>query len=63
MATTTIFVPIEVYLHTSNRPDVDDFDGVIEEGNLGQNDPSAWQAAICSWFQSQAVSGGCACAP
>ncbi len=57
MATTT-FVPIEQYLRTSYRPDVDYVDGVIEQRNLGQNDHSAWQGAICAWFQRQAQFGG-----
>lgn len=57
MATTTL-IPIEVYLRTSYRPDVDYVDGVIEERNLGQNDHSAWQAAIIAWFQQQAMNGG-----
>ena len=58
MAATTTFVPLEVYLRTSYRPDVDYVDGVIEERNLGQNDHSAWQAAIVAWFRQQAHSGG-----
>lgn len=58
MAATTTFVPLEVYLRTSYRPDVDYVDGVIEERNLGQNDHSAWQAALVSWFRQQAHSGG-----
>lgn len=57
MATTTL-VPIEVYLRTPYRPDVDYVDGVIEERNLGQNDHSAWQKALISWFQLNAQSGG-----
>lgn len=57
MATTTL-VPIEVYLRTSYRPDVDYVDGVIEERNFGQNDHSAWQGAIYAWFQQQASEGG-----
>ncbi len=58
MATSTTLVPIEVYLRTSYRPDVDYVDGVIEERNLGQNDHSAWQDAISAWFRQQAQSGG-----
>jgi Uma2 family endonuclease len=54
MTGTAKFIPIEVYLRTSYRPDVDYVDGVIEERNLGQNDHSAWQLAICRWFQQQA---------
>ncbi len=57
MAATTL-IPLEVYMRTSYRPDVDYVDGVIEERNLGQNDHSAWQAAICAWFATQAKSGG-----
>ena len=53
MAATTL-IPIEVYMRTSYRPDVDYVDGVIEERNLGQNDHSAWQDAISAWFREQA---------
>lgn len=58
MAAATTLIPIEVYLRTSYRPDVDYVDGVIEERNLGQNDHSAWQDAIAAWFRRQAVEGG-----
>ena len=57
MAATTL-IPIDLYLRTSYRPDVDYVDGVIEERNLGQNDHSAWQDAISAWFRLQARSGG-----
>jgi len=57
MAATTL-IPLEVYMRTSYRPDVDYVDGVIEERNLGQNDHSAWQDAISAWFRQQARSGG-----
>lgn len=57
MATTT-FVPVEVYLSSSFEPDADYVNGVIEERPVGENDHSAWQAAICAWFQQQAPEGG-----
>jgi len=57
MATTTL-IPMEVYMRTSYRPDVDYVDGAIEERNLGQNDHSAWQKAIVIRFEIQAKSGG-----
>lgn len=57
MAATTL-IPLEVYMRTSYRPDVDYVDGVIEERNLGQNDHSAWQDAISAWFRLQAKAGG-----
>jgi Uma2 family endonuclease len=50
MATTT-FVPVEVYRMSSYEPDADYVDGVIEERSVGENDHSAWQGAIYSWFR------------
>ena len=43
MATATItpFLPVEEYLHTTYRPDVDYVDGHIEERNLGEFDHGA----------------------
>jgi Uma2 family endonuclease len=58
MATAATFVPVEVYLTSSFEPDADYVDGVIEERPVGENDHSAWQAAICAWFQQQAREGG-----
>jgi Uma2 family endonuclease len=58
MAATTTFVPIEMYLSCSFEPDADYVDGVIEERPVGENDHSAWQAAIMAWFQQQARKGG-----
>jgi Uma2 family endonuclease len=57
MATAATFVPVEVYLRSSFEPDADYVDGAIEERPLGENDHSAWQAAICAWFQRQAKDG------
>ncbi len=56
MAATT-FMPVEVYLASSFEPDADYVDGVIEERPVGENDHSAWQAAICAWFRQQAKEG------
>jgi hypothetical protein len=53
MATTT-FVSVEEYLRSSFDPDAEYVDGQIEERSVGENDHSAWQAAICAWFQPQA---------
>lgn len=52
------FVPLEEYLQRSYSPDVEYIDGRIEERNVGENDHSAWQAAICAWFSAQATSAG-----
>jgi len=57
MAATTTFVSIEEYLRTSFDPDAEYEDGRIEERAVGENDHSAWQAAICAWFQQQAKEG------
>jgi Uma2 family endonuclease len=57
MATETTFVPIEEYLRSSFEPDAEYVDGQIEERPVGENDHSAWQAAICAWFQQQLIEG------
>jgi Uma2 family endonuclease len=51
---TTAYVPVEVYLRSSYEPDADSVDGAIEERPAGENDHSAWQAAICFWFRQHA---------
>jgi Uma2 family endonuclease len=58
MASTTTFVSVEQYLRTSFDPDAEYVDGQIEERAVGENDHSAWQAAICAWFQQQTRQGG-----
>jgi Uma2 family endonuclease len=57
VATTTIFVSVEEYLRSSFDPDAEYIDGQIQERAMGENDHSAWQAAICAWFQQQAKEG------
>jgi Uma2 family endonuclease len=57
MATATSFVTIEEYLRSSFEPDAEYMDGHLEERAVGENDHSAWQAAICAWFQQQARDG------
>ena len=55
MATATAaYVPVEVYLLSSYEPDAEYVDGVVEKRPMGENDHSAWQGAICAWFQKQA---------
>ena len=49
MATTTR-IPVEVYLHTDYEPAAEYVDGEIEERPVGENDHSAWQAAIVGYF-------------
>jgi Uma2 family endonuclease len=48
------------YLRSSYSPDVEYVDGqlVERESTMGENDHSAWQAAICAWFQPQAKDAG-----
>jgi Uma2 family endonuclease len=58
MAASPVFVPLEEYLNSSYSPDAEYIDGLIEERNMGENEHSAWQEAICAWFRGQAVSGG-----
>jgi Uma2 family endonuclease len=57
MAATSTFVSVEEYLRSSFDPDAEYFDGQIQERAVGENDHSAWQAAICAWFQQQAKEG------
>jgi Uma2 family endonuclease len=47
---TKVHVPVHVYLSSSYEPDAEYVDGEIEERPVGENDHSAWQAAICFWF-------------
>ena len=60
MAAAPVFLPLEEYLRTSYSPDAEYIDGqIVERGStMGENDHSAWQAAICAWFQPQAVQTG-----
>jgi len=51
---TTTHIPVEVYLRSSYEPDAEYVDGEIEERPMGENDHSAWQNAICFWFQQHA---------
>ncbi len=47
----TTQVSVEQYLHCSEyEPDADYVDGEIEERPIGEDDHSAWQAAIQKWF-------------
>lgn len=60
MATEPNFVTVEEYLRSSYSPDAEYIDGQIveRESTMGENDHSAWQAAICAWFQAQAKDAG-----
>jgi Uma2 family endonuclease len=58
MAAAPVFVPLEEYLRSSYSPDVEYIDGRIEERNMGENDHSAWQDAICAWFRAHAATAG-----
>lgn len=60
MAAAPQFVPLEEYLRSSYSPDAEYIDGQIVEMDttMGENDHSAWQAAICAWFQAQAMKAG-----
>jgi Uma2 family endonuclease len=57
VAAATTFIPVEDYLRSSFDPDAEYVDGRIEERPVGENDHSAWQAAICAWFQQQLTEG------
>lgn len=58
MAAAPAFVPLEEYLRSSWSPDAEYIDGQIEERNMGENEHSAWQEAICAWFRMQATTAG-----
>jgi Uma2 family endonuclease len=57
MAAAMNYVTVEEYLSSSFAPDAEYVDGQIEERAVGENDHSAWQNAICAWFQQQAQTG------
>ena len=57
MAAAATFVTVEEYLRSSFEPDAEYVDGEIMERAVGENDHSAWQNAICFWFEQQAKSG------
>ena len=52
MATTLISV--EEYLRTSYEPDAEYVDGVIEERPMGEEQHSAWQVALVTYFNMRA---------
>ncbi|HEY9126837.1 MAG TPA: Uma2 family endonuclease [Acidobacteriaceae bacterium] len=54
MATTTQ-APLEVYLLSDFSPDAEYIDGEIKERPVGENDHSALQLAICTWFAAHAA--------
>lgn len=56
MATTVISV--EEYLRSSYEPDAEYVDGVIEERSVGEEQHSAWQAALVIYFGSRAKEWG-----
>ncbi len=49
MATTTL-VSVEEYLRSTYEPDAEYVDGVIEERPMGEDEHSAWQAALVTFF-------------
>jgi Uma2 family endonuclease len=51
---TTTRVPVDVYLRSSFEPDAEYVDGQIQERPMGEDDHSAWQNAICLWFNLHA---------
>ncbi len=54
MATTALQMSVEEYLKTSFEPDAEYVDGVIEERPMGEDQHSAWQAAIVGFFVPRA---------
>jgi Uma2 family endonuclease len=60
MAAAPVYVPVEEYLQSSYSPDAEYIDGQIveRESTMGENEHSAWQGAIYTWFQTQAAQTG-----
>jgi Uma2 family endonuclease len=52
------FLPLSVYLKSVYEPDAEYVDGEIEKRPPGEDDHSAWQAAISFWFQQHAKEWG-----
>jgi len=50
--TPSAHVPVDEYLRTCYRPDVDFVDGVLEERNLGEFDHSDLQTGITCWVRN-----------
>ena len=53
MAATTTFVPVDVYLNTSYRPDCDYVDGEVRERNVGELPHGRLQAFFIRYFGSR----------
>jgi Uma2 family endonuclease len=43
-------IPVEEYLHTAYRPDVEYVDGEIQERNVGEIEHAEMIAAVLKWF-------------
>jgi Uma2 family endonuclease len=55
-STNPAYVPLEVYLRTSDyEPDAEYVDGVIEERPLGEWSHADWQAAIVEFFRNRRI--------
>ena len=50
----TALVSVEEYLRSSYEPDAEYVDGMIEERTVGEDDHSAWQIAIGTFFHVRA---------
>lgn len=53
MATSTSYIPVELYLRSEYEPDAEYVDGVIEERPVGELDHVLWQKALIRWFMAR----------
>lgn len=58
MAAATDSALLAEYLRSSYSPDAEFIDGQIVVREPGLDEHSAWQSALCSWFQEQAARAG-----
>ncbi len=54
----TILISVEEYLKTIYEPDAEYVDGVIEERPMGEDQHSAWQVALVTYFNVRAKEWG-----
>ncbi len=60
---TTVYIPVEEYLHTSYRPDCDYIDGEVQERNLGTKSHGLLQGLLVQWFNERFDTFGCTAIP
>jgi Uma2 family endonuclease len=56
---TSVQIPVDVYLHTSYRPDREYVDGEVRERNVGKWEHARLQWLLAWWFGSHESEWGC----